>query len=213
MKNFTCAVLILALFGSAEGFAYTPEEGKVNLVMGPYHYKTNFDGSGKGALASYKDGLAMIALGDVSDHGSLEIGIFFLQKQYFREYQGGFLGTETSLVHITTGYRFWHTPYLSSSLAVFSAYPFGETTTIHNSLAPGTVLDTSAGDNAEYGLEAAFQGEVLTSGKFAIVLEGRYSYSLTHKKDEYADHFGGLIGLRYLIQEEKVHETKPPTAK
>lgn len=213
MKNFRLALTIALFFFTCESFSYSPEEGKVNAILGPMYYKTNFNGSPQGAAASYKTGVSLIALGDVSDHGSLEIGIFFLEKQFFREYQGGYIGTETPIIHITTGYHFWHTPYFSSSLAIFSAYPFGTAETIHNSIAPGLNVDTSATDNAEYGIEAAVQGEILTAGKFAVVLEGRYSYSLTHKKDEYADHFGAVLGLRYLIQEEKVREQKPETAK
>lgn len=214
MKNFRTFAFLCFLTWSAQSAAYTPEEGKVNAILGPYYFRTNFEGSKQGAVASNKTGAALIAIGDVSDHGSLEIGVFMMRKQYFREYHGGYVGAETSLVHITTGYHFWHTPYFSSSLAFFSAYPIGDAEIIHNSVPPGgDPVDTSVSDNAEYGIEASLQGELYSSGRYALVLEARYAFSLTHKNSESADHYGALLGLRYLIQEEKVHEKRPDIQK
>jgi hypothetical protein len=210
MQNVRTLFFVLAFISALPVFAYTPEEGKVNLILGPYYYRTNFRNSPQGAVASFKNAMGLIAIGDISDHGSLEIGIFPMSKQYFREYHGGYMGQETSLIHITTGYHFWPYRYLSGSLAIFSAYPIGDATTIHNSIPPGTdPVDTSVSDNAEYGIEGSLQGEIFNSGKFAVVIETRYAFSLTHKNSESADHYGVLLGLRYLIQSEKVHEKAP----
>ena len=99
-------------------FAYTPKEGNVTANLGPFIYKTNFKGSNLGATSPRLGGIGLLVNGDVNENGALEIGMFHMNKIFFREENGLFVAEETDLVHITMGYRRFLTSYLSTSLAL-----------------------------------------------------------------------------------------------
>jgi len=203
-------VLIILLFLSSNAFAYNPAEGKVTATFGPYYTKTRFPGAGSGAEAKIMNGFGLIALGDISDHGSLEIGTFVLPKLFFRQSNGLYITEQTEIVQITMGYRYWINPYFSTSAAFYSSYSMGNVGIIHNDFPPGQEIDTSARDITEYGIDFALQGDLWSSDRLAVTLETRYSASVTNKQNEYGDHYGVLLGLRYLVQEDKVVEQKKP---
>jgi hypothetical protein len=101
------------------------------------------------------------------------------------------------------GYRWWHSTYFSTSLAFFSAYPTGDVEIIHSDFAQPLQIDTSARDPVKYGIDGAAQLAVWEQDPYAVVVEARYSYSITSKKSEHSDQYGILVGLRYTVQEEK----------
>lgn len=182
--------------------AYTPSEGNVTATLGTFGYKTNFSGSATGAASRNLAGLGLIALGDINNIGSLEIAMFDLHKVYFREEAGKYIAEEKEVIHITMGYRYWINPYFSSSLSFYSSYSLGEVRLVHSDFAPGTEIDTSARDTTEYGFDFAFQGDIWSSEKWAVIGEARYSLSVTSKKSEQSDHYGVMLGVRYQIQEK-----------
>lgn len=198
------------LFLTAKSFAYDPAEGKVTATLGPYFTKTNFQGSSSGASPTVMNGFGLIALGDINSYSSLEIGTFVMPKLYFREEGGKYITEQTQIVQITMGYRYWINPYFSTSAAFYSSYSMGTVGRIHNDFPPGQEINTSARDTTEYGFDFALQGDLWSQNKFAVSLEGRYSASVTSKKNEHSDHYGFLLGLRYLVQATKVVETKAP---
>ena len=195
--------LISILLLSEKTFAYTPKEGNVSAILGPFFYKTNFSGSPSGATSPYLSGTTLMAIGDISDHGSLELGIFYLNKIYFRERYGNYLAEKTQLVHITMGYRRWWTSYLSTSLSFFSAYSLGDVEIVHSDFQGVGEPTTSARDKTEYGFDAALQGEVWSLDRYAVDIDLRYSRSVTNQEHENADHYGIFVGLRYFIQEKQ----------
>ena len=197
------------LLVSSQTFAYTPSEGKISGTFGPFFYKTNFGETASGAKSPNLADFGLIAQGDINAHSSLEVSIFHMNKVYFREQAGQTLAEQTELVHLTMGYRRWLTSYFSVALGFYSAYPMGEAKIRHNDYPPGTDIDTSARDPSENGAELSIQGEVWSHGKIAVVIDGRYAYSFTNKSNEHGDHYGGLIGIKYLIQERRNQPNGP----
>ena len=141
--------------------------------------------------------------GDINNKGSLEIGIFQMNKVYMREELGKFIGEQTALVHITMGYRRWFSEYVSGSLSLSSGYSMGSPKIVHSDFVPGSESNTSARDTTEYGFDLALQTELYSQPTYAVVFDARYSLSVTNKKNENADHYGMMLGLRHTYQEKK----------
>jgi len=211
MKFLKAFLLPIFLLTAKTSLAYTPEEGKVTATLGPYINKTNFQGNSSKDKSSYLGSYALIAVGDISSTGSLEIAMIYSPSMlFYREDAGKYLVERTQVMHITMGYRWWLSDNLSTSLAFYSAYSIGSHSIVSSDFAPPDLIDTSARDITEYGFDGAMQWEFWSNHKIAGVLEGRYSASVTSKKNENSDQYGILIGLRYLIQEEKVVEKHRP---
>lgn len=191
--------------------AYSPKEGNVLGTLGFFMHKTNFLPSHTGAEAPWQGGLALVANGDISDRGQLEVGIFHMNKQYFRDLNYRYMGEETEELHVSMGYRHWIMPSFSASIAFSSAYRMGYVRELHNDFAPSPAIDTSASDTVEYAFDFSLQAELHTWGKYTLMLDTIYSLSVTGKPNERADHYGALLGLRYFIQEKQVVD-KPKTA-
>ncbi len=204
-------LLLLIVFLSVQSFAYTPKEGNVSVITGPFVSQTKFEPSGQQSPAPYLGGAVLMVQGDISDHGALEIAMIKMNKVFYREENGDFLSEQTELMHIALGYRKWFTPYFSGALDFFSSYTMGELNVLDRRVAAGHELETSASDVTEYGFDISVQGELWSSGRYAVIADARYSYNLTKKHDEKADHYGVLIGLKYFIQEKQVKE-KPKDA-
>ncbi|CAN5667931.1 hypothetical protein BH10BDE1_BH10BDE1_16000 [soil metagenome] len=205
MRGLKTMFLILAmLFAPDAVFAYSPKEGNVSATLGWLLHRTNFQNSGTGASAPFQGDFALIVNGDITDRGQLEIGMYHLNKQYFRDQGSVYVGEETELIEITLGYRQWFTPSLSLGVSFSSAYSMGYPRIIHNDFAPSPPIDTSATDTTEYGFHFSLQSDVYTRDRLTLTLTGLYSLSVTGKPNEKADHYGAMIGLRYFIQEKMV---------
>lgn len=202
MPRLYIFITAIVLFHSTCSLAYTPLEGNITSNFGPYLYKTNFTGSSTGAKSPELLGMGLVVNGDINSKGSLEIGMFGMNKAYFREDRSKFIAEQTNLVHIIMGYRRWINEYLSASLTFFSDYSMGDPQIIHNDFAPSTEVDTSARDTTEYGFDLAVQAELYHTPQFDVVADARYSLSVTAKENEKADHFGIMLGLRYIYQEK-----------
>ncbi len=143
-----------------------------------------------------------MAVGDFSDKGSLEIGIFYMRKHFYRLLTPSLVGERAEIMHVTMGYRRWLASRLSASLAIYSSYSIGQAIQVYNDFSTGTDFDTSARDITEYGFDLAVQTELWQKPYWSVILDTRYSVSLTKKEHESSDHYGALIGLRYLVQEK-----------
>ena len=196
------SILTTVLFYSISSLAYAPEEGNITSYFGPYIYKTNFRGSDTGATSPLMLGLGLVVDGDVNTKGSLEIALFLLNKTYYREEAGKFIAEQTALTHFTMGYRRWFTDTFSSSLSFSSGYSMGSPRIIHSDFPVGSEIDTSAKDTVEYGFDLSLQKELFKQPAYVVVIDARYSMSVTNKKNENSDHFGILLGFRYTVQEK-----------
>lgn len=202
------SILTTIIIYSISSLAYAPEEGNITSYFGPYLYKTNFKGSDTGATSPLMLGLGLVVNGDVNTKGSLEIALFFLNKTYYREEAGKFIAEQTALTHFTMGYRRWFTDSFSSSLSFSSGYSMGTPRIVHSDFPIGSEIDTSAGDTVEYGFDLSLQKEILKQPAYVVVLDARYSMSVTNKKNENSDQFGILLGFRYSVQEKNPNPNK-----
>ncbi len=198
------------LFLTGKTFAYDPVEGQVTATLGPYYSRTNYAGFNSDTNSSFKSGVGLIAVGDFNSHSSLEISMFYFPQMFFRDSDGYRIAEKSQVIHIGMGYRRWLAAYFSTSLAFYSSYTMGEPETIYSSVPAGIYVDTSARDITEYGLDWSVQGDIWNQDRLAVVLEGRYSLSFTSKPGEKSDQYGALIGLRYMVQEEKRVIAPPP---
>jgi hypothetical protein len=205
MRGLKSTFLILSMLVTPHAvLAYSPKEGNVSATLGWLVHRTNFQNSGTGASAPYQGDFALVVNGDITDRGQLEIGMYHLNKQYYRDLSSVYVGEETELIEITMGYRQWFTSWLSLGVGFSSAYSMGYPRIIHNDFAPSPAIDTSARDTTEYGFHFSLQSDVYTLDRFTLALTGLYSLSVTGKPNEKADHYGAMIGLRYFIQEKMV---------
>lgn len=190
--------LFLLVVGSAQ--AYSPRSGNIIGTLGPYWSKTEYPSSQTQNYSPVIQGFSLVANGDTGEWGSLEVALIYAPRLYYRQENGLTQLEKIERMHITMGYRWWLNQYLSTSLGLFSSYAMGDPVVEFTQYAPGAEIDTSARDTTEYGLDLAIQSEVWGSGKYAAVIEGRYSYSLTPKENEKSHHYGLSIGVRYLFQ-------------
>ncbi|MBC7419207.1 MAG: hypothetical protein H7328_00630 [Bdellovibrio sp.] len=202
MNQVNSSLFFLAILISYQTFAYTPSEGKVSAIIGPYLYKTNFSDSAAGAHSPYFGDIGLIAQGDLNSNGGLEIGIFHMNKLFFRESGGNYIAEKTELISVTLGYRYWMNPYLAAGLSFYSSYSIGNPVVEHSDFPLGGNIDTSARDTTEYGFDLSLQSEVWSRNHQAIILDARYSISVTNKENEQANHYALLIGYKYMIQEK-----------
>ena len=202
MNNFKKILLIVFLVVTGPVHAHSPSEGKVTALFGPFLYKTNFEGGGADLQSPTLGGFGLIAEGDISKHGGLEIAMFYQHKLYFLRQTGNFIAEKAKIMYITMGYRHWFMAQFSAAAAFFSSYSMGDPNVIHGDFAPGFAPRTSAQDTTEYGFDFSLQWELWGNDKYAVVLDGRYSWSVTSKNHEDSDHYGALLGWRYQVQEK-----------
>lgn len=184
---------------TAKSFAYIPKEGNVTAIAGPFLYKTHFGGAKVQTESPELTGFGLIALGDLNKHGALEVGVFTLRKYYLKERDFRYLLQSAELLHITMGYRYYINERFSTSLTFFSGYALGNPTTHYTQFTPAEQMDTSAKDKVEYGFDIAGQFEIASYKNFGMLVDGRYSWSLTPKERERSDHYGIMFALRYII--------------
>lgn len=207
MQSFICKIaaiffIFCLIISSSSVFAYVPSEGNVAASFGPLVYRTNFAGSGSEVKSPVMSDFGFVVDGDVNDRGSLEIAMFHMNKLYFRDLGGSFVTEQAELMQIEMGYRRWLNTQISTGVTFFSTYSIGDPKTIHNDFAPANVLDTSARDITEYGLDLSIQAEIWAKEKAAVTLDARYAASVTNRPNERGDHYGIFLAYRYLVQEK-----------
>lgn len=203
MQNFKYIFSIFLCSFTISSYAYTPKEGNVTANLGTFLYKTNFKGSVLGAKAPTRAGVGLLVNGDINEKGALEIGMFHMNKIFFREENGMFAAEETDLIHITLGYRRFLSRLFSVSLALYSSYTLNDPRLVHSDFPTGQAIDTSARDVTEYGFDMALQYELWAQDRFSAVLDLRYAYSVTNKFNETSDHYGAFLMLRYFVQDKE----------
>jgi hypothetical protein len=202
-------ILFMIIATTETTFAYTATEGNVSAILAPVVYRTDVRNFGQDVNAPNLGGTSLTAIGDINDHGSLELSVMHMHKIYFREREDKYIAEKTQILHITMGYRKWWTGYLSTSLTFFSDYPTGDVDTVNNDFGSNRI-ETSATEKVIYGFDFAAQYELWSSGRYAIELDTRYSRTVTNRDHEAANHYGYSIGLRYFIQSKKHVDAPPP---
>jgi hypothetical protein len=193
-------LLAVLSFISLQSSAYQVKEGNVSAALGPFFYKTNYEGRTDEVKSSYLGSPALLVQGDVNEHGSLEITLFQMNKMFFRDQDGGFLAEQTPVMQIGLGYRRWLNEYFSVGWAFYSSYAMADPTVVHSVQGSGNQLDTSASDITEYGFDFSVQSEIWSRDRLAVILDARYARPVTSKENEHGDHYGLLVALRYFVQ-------------
>lgn len=168
--------------------------------FGPLFYKTYLPSSFHTEPA-LRAGFGALVEGDVDYNGGIELGIFYMHKDYYRKEAEQIFAEKTKRIHIIMGYRHWFSNYLSAGLSFFSAYTMGDPTAVNSDFAPSEgEPNTSAQDTTEYGFDLSIIYEFLTQEKWALILDGRYSHSVTSKRNEEAHHYGVMLGYKMPIE-------------
>ncbi|UYL07756.1 hypothetical protein B9G69_011935 [Bdellovibrio sp. SKB1291214] len=182
-----------------------PQRGNVMAYLGTYTYRTLYEGE-LSDINETLPGFSLIASGDVSNHGALEMAAIYFNKYYFREEAGGRnLAERVQAIHISIAYRRYWAPSFATSVGVYTSYPMGGVKTIHTDFAPTEGVQTSAWYSSESGIDVGLQGEIWQSGLWAVMAEARYSYAITKQPNEYSDQAGFFLGVRYFIQSRVEH--------
>lgn len=195
-------VIFILICLSPLAFGHEPEEGSIYATLGPFLYKTNYEGKIPGVHSPFLGGFGLLVEGDVDRNGGLELGAFYQHKLYFRSQEGMVLAEKTKVLNVTMGYRHWFDHRLSVGAAFYSSYTIGDPRVIHNDFPPGRFIDTSARDTTEYGFDLSFLWEFARIEEFALVMDTRYSIAITPKYHEKEDHYGVLFAVKRLVQEK-----------
>jgi hypothetical protein len=191
--------VLISTLASFSAHAHEPETGKVTATLGPYFYKTDLPPN-SALQPPVKTGFGLLVEGDVDYHGGLEFGLFYLQLPYYIQEGDKILAEKIKRMHITMGYRHWFSSVFSAGLSFFSSYSMGDYQVIRRDPLPSGQSATSAEDTAEYGFDASLQWEAWRDKESAVLVDGRYSYSVTSKPHERGNHYGLMIGYKHSIQ-------------
>jgi hypothetical protein len=194
--------LLPLLFLSGALWAHTPEEGKIFATLGPFLYQTNVFPPFSTSESPWLSGVGLVAEGDINSSGGIEIAMFYLHKQFFREKDDMKQIEMSKRMYITMGYRWWIGHKFSISPAFASAYSIGDYKIVRSDFPNREQTDTTARERSDYAIDLSVQWEFWSHDRFAAVLDARYSVAITAKPNEYANHYGGLIGIKYMIQEK-----------
>lgn len=189
--------------------AHQPQEGNVSAILGTFASTTPFFTSAPPRSSPWLGGTGLVTIGDINSKGSLEVGLFHLNRAFFRKVDGKHLAEATEMIHISMGYRRWWTSTFSTSLSFYSSYSMGKPNVIYTDFSPTDTVSTSARDITEYGFDFGLQRELMRWGKAGLTVEGRYSRSVTPKSQENADHLQFFVGLMYLLQEKFPAGSRP----
>ncbi len=185
---------------NATAHAHEPQEGKVFATFGPFLHQTQNLHSKDRSRAPLLVGLGLLAEGDTGPRGGIEVGLFYIEKTYQRIFGTTHIVEQVHKVDLPIGYRHWFSNEFSAALYFSALFSLGEYQVIYSDYPGGDV--TSAREQLEYGAESSVQWEFWHNDLFAVLLDGRYFYSLSAQDNEDAHHYGIMVGLKYLIQEK-----------
>lgn len=202
MKKLNTFLLTLLTVLAESSFAHTPKEGLIMATMGPFLYRTNFDSRYSEVNSPLLAGAGLVVEGDVDRHGGIELGAFYLHKDYFRREGQDVLQEKNKIMYITMGYRHWLNRQISGAAAFYSSYTMGDYRTLHSDFPADSPADTSARDTTDYGFDFSLQYEFFKHKNMLFVFDARYSLNVTPKFHEEADHYGAMIGVKYKVQDK-----------
>src|SRR5688572_17396080 len=93
--------ILFMLLTTSPTFAYTPKEGNVSAILAPVIYRTDLRGTSTAGSAPNLGGTSLTAIGDISDHGSLELSVVHMHKLYLRERADKYIAEKTQILHVT----------------------------------------------------------------------------------------------------------------
>lgn len=192
-RHSAFALLVLTLSFSTQ--AYEPRVGKVTASIGPTLFITDQPTNSDSFYPNSRPSLALITEAVFAKNSGLEIGIFYLDKPYYRSSGSDFIIQKRKRMYITTGYRYWWCKHFSSALGIFSSFSMGNIKTIEATAGIDEDFKTSAQDITKYGIDGSMRFEFDVNKRDGIAFDMRYSYSYTSYSNERANHI--MAGLFY----------------
>jgi hypothetical protein len=186
-------------------YAHQPSEGKVFGTIGPFvnHAQSVYTPE---ANTPFFLGFGALAEGDLSDHGGIEIGLFYFNKLYKRAMSNGEVISQVAKIDIPMSYRYWLNPEFSGALGFSTSFSVGNPQVNFSNVSGDQ--STSATNIADYGIDFSVQWEFWTNGLFSALVDGRYSLSLSANSGEDANQYGLLVAIKYMIQEKDKDKEK-----
>lgn len=175
--------------------AYEPKPGKVTAAAGPFIYMGESLSTNEEFYSSPRLGFALISEAVVAKNSAIEIGLFYLNKPYYRIEGSQFIIQKIQRMYITTGYRWWWSKKLSSGVSLFSAFSMGGVKTTDQSPGLGRDFKTSAEEITNYGLDLSIRFENEFSSRDGVFIDLRYSHSLTTERGEQSNPI--MLGVFY----------------
>lgn len=197
MAHFLWNFYVTLLLTWTPAQAYTPNRGDIHVAAGAYMYRTDLPEDNAFNFQSGSPSLTI--LGDLSDHGSLEISLGFLNKRYMIRENNQTLLEQAQVVLAGFGYRYWLDNRFSVSTLIYTSYPMISSDVLIDTFPERKY--TTAHQNSETGIEFRTQYEVWGNAVWGLSVEGRYAYAINRQADEYLNQYGLFIGLRHLIQQ------------
>lgn len=196
--------LMTMLFFSATAATHEPVGGDIRATAAMFRLQSH--ARQDSFQNPWKGGLGLVVEGDVDHNGGLEIGMLYMEKLFAIHRDGMTVVEESKRMYISMGYRHWFNKRVSAAAAFFSSYQMGDGRTIRDDFPMGMTPKTSARDVTEYGFDLSVQYEPWSARNIALVLDGRYSWSVTPKPDEDANHYMAMVGIKYYVQGKQPDE-------
>lgn len=198
LLSFICAFCF-----PSQALCYQPKEGNVSAILGPVVSRTEPRGTDLDQATPFLGAMGLMAIGDIGDKSSLEIGMFHMHRIFTVTHGERIFSERSQVVHISMGYRHWWASSFATSLSIYSAYPFGAPEIIANDFGASPPR-TSLSEKTIYGADLAASVEFKEWGRYALMIDTRYSHAFEGQHHEATDHLSVLFGVRYFIQEKQV---------
>lgn len=190
--------MVILLGASWQAFGHVPEDGAIHAMLGPLILKTlplehQFD-------SAYSEGLGAVVEGDIDKHGGAEISAIYMHQLYSIKRGNQIVVEKAQRMYVSTGYRNWFTPRFSAAIAFDSSFAMGEAQLVHNDFGYNNSPATTAQESVAYGFDASVQYEAIQSGRYSLVVDARYAYSITNKPQEDGNILFLMVGIKYYVQ-------------
>jgi hypothetical protein len=180
-------------------YAHQPQDGEIRATGALYLHRNVV--RDHAFSPQWQTGGGLIVEGDIDHHGGLELSAFYMRQFYSIQEDGRVLNTTGKRMYVVMGYRHWWTSRFSMAGGFYSSYAMGGPRVVYSEFPPGQNPRTSASDPTDYGFDFSAQFEPISSKWWSIVVDARYSRSVTNKPGEAADFYGAVVGLKYLVQQ------------
>jgi hypothetical protein len=185
-----------------QAFAHEPADGSIYGTLAPYTIRTQ--PRDHEFSSPWTGGFGLIAEGDLDQHGGIEIGAMYLNQLFSLKQDNLEVEELGHRIYVTTGYRYWPADWFSVALTFFSSYSIGSGQIVHNEFPASQTPETSAHVITSYGFDGSVQFEPWHKDRYAMIVDLRYSYSITPRPGEDSNFYGAMVGLKYFIQSPDV---------
>lgn len=192
-------LLFLTFLIPMAAHAHRPEDGKVYGATGPYLYRTvQYEEEFHSPMLG---GWGLTGEGDLNRYGGLELTLLYTNPIFALERGDKKIVEQVRRMYIAMGWRHWFGRDFSISPSFFSSYVMGDAKIVRSDFSGvSDTPHTSARDPVDYGFALSVQLEALHFDRFAMVVDLRYSHSVTPKYGEDMNQLGLFAGLKYFIQ-------------